>query len=88
MFDAATGVTAGNPLTANAAFLISIKEQSSIFTYYCSVGSSWRYPMTTLSNFQTSRDAGQEEAWNQTTFTLGVLTAIAIVAILFFASTS
>jgi hypothetical protein len=44
--------------------------------------------MTTLSNFQPSHDAAQDEAWNQTTFTLGALTALAIVAILLFASTS
>jgi hypothetical protein len=43
--------------------------------------------MTTLSNYQT-RDASYEEAWKQTTLAIGALTAIAIIAILFFASTS
>jgi hypothetical protein len=43
--------------------------------------------MTILSNYQT-HDASEDEAWKQTTFTIGALTAVAIIAILFLASTS
>jgi hypothetical protein len=42
--------------------------------------------MTTLSNYQTY-DASQEEAWKQTTLAVGALTAVVVIAILFFAST-
>jgi len=43
--------------------------------------------MTTLSNFQ-NHDASGQEAWKQTTLALGVLTALAVIALMVFASTS
>ena len=43
--------------------------------------------MTTLSNYQVN-DSSQDDAWNETTFVIGALTGLAIVAILFFASTA
>jgi hypothetical protein len=46
-----------------------------------------RYPMTTLSNFQNHDTSGQE-AWKQTTLALGALTALAVIAIMIFASTA
>lgn len=41
--------------------------------------------MTILSNFQ-NHDTAQEGAWEQATLVLGLLTAVAVIAIMVFAS--
>ena len=42
--------------------------------------------MTTLSNFQ-NRDASGNDAWKQITLLLGLLTVVAVIAVMVFAST-
>ncbi len=42
--------------------------------------------MTTLSNFQ-NHDTAQDGAWKQATLVLGLLTVVAVIAIMVFAST-
>jgi hypothetical protein len=46
----------------------------------------WSYPMTTLSNFHND-DTSKDGAWAQATLVLGGLTVVAVIAIMFFAST-
>jgi hypothetical protein len=43
-------------------------------------------PMTTLSNFQ-NHDASSNDAWKQATLVLGLLTAVAVIAVMIFAAT-
>jgi hypothetical protein len=47
---------------------------------------AWSDPMTTLSNFQ-NHDTAQSGAWKQATLVLGLLTVVAVIAIMVFAST-
>jgi len=42
--------------------------------------------MTTLSNFQNN-DAIKDGAWDQPTLILGLLTVVAVIAVMVFAST-
>jgi hypothetical protein len=42
--------------------------------------------MTTLSNFHNN-DTSKDGAWEQATMLLGLLTAVAVIAIMVFAST-
>lgn len=42
--------------------------------------------MTTLSNFQ-NHDTAEDGAWEQATLVLGLLTVVAVIAIMVFAST-
>jgi hypothetical protein len=65
------------------ARLISIKKPPPSSINY---GYLWRYPMTTLSNYQKTHDASAEEASTQTTLAIGALTVAVVFAILFFAS--
>jgi len=46
----------------------------------------WSYPMTTLSNFHND-DTSNDGAWKQATLVLGLLTVVAVIAVMFFAST-
>ncbi len=54
----------------------------------CNLGCpyAWSYPMTTLSNFQNN-DTSKDGAWKQATLVLGLLTAVAVIAVMLFAST-
>jgi hypothetical protein len=47
---------------------------------------AWSTPMTTLSNFHND-DMRNDGAWKQATLALGLLTVVAVIAIMVFAST-
>jgi hypothetical protein len=47
---------------------------------------AWSAPMNTLSKFQNN-DANKDGAWKQAMLLLGLLTAVAVVAVILFAST-